>query len=135
MRRWPVAAAPGLIRPITVGDLTDRCQVAAIPRGRLVAGCPGMNAVPGYFVPLPTYVNPWPARGRLPRYPGPDRPGRLTGGQPARRCLPGEGWNVSPSPRDQPEARTNRHCSVTGEVCRMCENWTYADSEAARRLV
>ena len=135
MRRWPVAAAPGLIRPITVGDLTDRCQVAAIPRGRLVAGCPGMNAVPGYFVPLPTYVNPWPARGRLPRYPGPDRPGRLTGGQPARRCLPGEGWNVSPSPRDQPEARTNRHCSVTGQVCRVCENWTYADSVAARRLV
>ena len=89
------------------------------------------STIPGYFVPLPTYVNPWPVT----QYPGPDRPGRLAGRQPARRCLPGEWWNVSPSPRDQPEARTNRHCSVTGQVRRMCENWTYADSEAVRRLV
>ena len=83
----------GLIRPITVGDLTDRCQVAAVPRGRLVAGCPRMNAVPGYFVPLPTYVNPWPVRDRLPRYPGPDHADRLAGRQPACRCLRSDGMS------------------------------------------
>ena len=69
------------------------------------------------------YVNPWPVRGRFTRSPA---------GAPA---VLGSDGMCPPAPRDQPEARTNSDCSITGQVRRICEDWTYAVSEAARRLV
>ena len=65
---------------------------------------------PGYSVPLLPMLNRGrPVAGWLPGY---HRPG------PPRRA-PRWSWEEMecvPSPRDQPEARTNAHCSVTAPV-------------------
>ena len=106
----------GLIRPITAGYLAGHCQVASAPRGRLGAVCLGMNTVPGYFFPWATYVNPSPVGYPVSRLGPPGPAGQAPAGVPVL----GEWWNVSPSPRGQPETRTNPHCSITGQVRRMC---------------
>ena len=93
-------------------------QSASPSRGRFVAGCPGVKSRPEYSFHCPPMLT----RGRavVGWLPG-IRPG------PPKRAprWSWEGMEWVPSLRNQPEARTNAHCSVTAPVRylrRMCED-------------
>ena len=94
-------------------------QSAPPSRGRFVAGCPGVKSRPEYSVPL----LPMLTRGRLVTGDQARTTSRPAGRLAGRRSW--EGTECVPSPRNQPEARSNAHCSVTAPVRylrRMCED-------------
>ena len=109
--RWPEPAAPrGWLDQSPSGDLTVHSPFSWPARGRV----PWCQASAWVLRSIATYVNPWPGRGRLVTGYQDRTTSRPAGRLAERRSW--EGMECVPSPRNQPEARTNAHCSVTAPV-------------------
>ena len=127
---WPEPAAPrGWLDQSPSGYLAVRSPFSWPVRGRV----PWCQVSSWVLRSIATYVNPWPGRGRLVTGYQDRTTSRPAGRLAERRCW--EGMECVPSPRDQPEARTNAHCSVTAParyLRRMCEDLNLQRGVTAR---